>query len=176
MFLDIGDFTKIADSRAPKEVATFQNTVFSKLINIVRANKGIVIQILGDGIMAIFGTPVVTDTHAMDAVNAGYSMIEETKKLSEQGKIPPIMVGIGLHTGNVIAGEVGNEYRKFYSLAGSNVIVASRIEQLNKGLRSQFLISESVYQKIRTLDRPITFQGKKELKGISNPVGIYQLA
>lgn len=176
MFLDIRDFTLFADSRAPKEVATFQNTVFGELINIVRANKGIVNQILGDGILAVFGTPVVTDTHALDAVKAGFVMIEKTKELSEEGKIPPIKLGIGLHTGKVIAGEVGNDFRKFYSLAGSNVIIASRIEQLNKTFASQFLVSETVYEKTKSLDLPATYHGRKELKGISNQIGIYQLA
>jgi class 3 adenylate cyclase len=176
MFLDIRDFTILADSRAPNEVATLQNTVFSELINIVRANKGIVIQILGDGIMAVFGAPVVSDTHENDAVIAGYDMIEIIKELTIQGKIPSIRVGIGLHAGKVIAGEVGNEYRKLYSLAGSNVIIAARIEQLNKDLNSQFLISETVYQKINHLENTMTFLGLKNLKGISNSIGIYQLA
>jgi len=175
MFLDIRDFTLYADSRAPKEVATFQNTVFGELINIVRANKGIVNQILGDGILAVFGTPVVTNTHAMDAVKAGFAMIEKTKELSEEGKIPRIKLGIGLHTGKVIAGEVGNEFRKFYSLAGSNVIIASRIEQLNKIFDSQFLISQTVFEKTKSLNLPVTYHGKKELKGISNQIGIYEL-
>ncbi len=176
MFLDIRDFTILADSRAPKEVATLQNTVFSEFINIVRANKGIVIQILGDGILAVFGAPVVSDTHEIDAVAASYKMIEIVKELYIQGKIPLIRVGIGLHAGRVIAGEIGNEFRKLYSLAGSNVIIAARIEQLNKDLKSQFLISESVYQKINPLDHEIQYHGMKELKGISNPVGVYQLA
>jgi len=175
MFLDIRDFTVFADSRAPKEVENFQNTVFSALINIVRAHKGIVNQILGDGIMAIFGAPLVNDTHVIDAVNASYAMLEVINELSEEGKIPPIRVGIGLHTGKVIAGELGNEYRKLYSLTGSNVIIASRLEQMNKDLKSQFLVSEAIYQKVKNMGHPVTNHGKKELKGIAEPVGIYQL-
>ncbi len=176
MFLDIRDFTILADSRAPREVANFQNTVFSELINIVRAHKGIVLQILGDGIYAVFGAPLVNETHVVDAVNASYAMLEKTKELSEDGKIPPIRVGIGLHTGKVIAGELGNEYRKLYSLTGSNVIIAARIEQLNKDLQSQFLISEAIYHVIKASGHPVTSHGAIKLKGIAKPVGVYQLA
>lgn len=176
MFLDIRDFTVFADSRSPKEVANFQNTVFGELINIVRANKGIVNQILGDGILAVFGAPIANETHIEDAIKAGHAMIEKTKQLSDMGEIPPIRVGIGLHSGKVIAGEVGNEFRKFYSLAGTNVIIAARIEQLNKELKSQFLISETVFEKIKEESNAAIFHGKKTLKGISKTVGIYQLA
>lgn len=176
MFLDIRDFTLFADSREPKEVANFQNIIFSEFITLVRANKGIVLQILGDGILAVFGAPIINTTHPSDAVKAGFAMIEKTNNLYETGKVPQIKVGIGLHTGKVIAGEIGNEYRKSYSITGSNVIVASRIEQLNKKLESQFLVSETVYERIKENGLNITFQGSHELKGISEKVNIYQLA
>ena len=96
MFLDIRDFTLFADSREPAEVARFQNIVFGELIEIVRANHGIVLQILGDGIMAVFGAPVVSPDHAENAIKAGYEMVERVKALGEAGKIPLIKIGIGL--------------------------------------------------------------------------------
>lgn len=176
MFLDIRDFTLFADSRTPKEVVIFQNKIFGELINIVRANKGIVNQALGDGILAVFGTPIVTETHAMDAVEAAQQMLDKVEELGKTGEIPEIKVGIGLHSGNIIAGEVGNEHRKFYSLAGSNVIIASRVEQLNKELDSQFLITESVKEKLNLTNFTGTYMGDKKLKGISKLVGIYKLA
>ena len=176
MFLDIRDFTLFADSRAPKEVANLQNIIFSEFINTIRANKGIVLQILGDGLLAVFGAPIVNSTHPIDAIKAGFAMIETINKLVENGDVPYMKVGIGLHTGKVIAGELGNEYRKFYSVTGSNVIVASRIEQLNKKLDSLFLVSEAVYNKVNENDFDFAFRGKHELKGISEQVGIYQLA
>lgn len=175
MFLDIRDFTVLADSRAPGEVANFQNTLFGEFINIIKDNRGIVIQILGDGIYASFGAPIVNDTHISDAVKAGYDMIKKTEELITNGKIPYIKLGIGIHSGNVIAGEIGNEYRKSYSLAGSNVIIASRIEQLNKEFSSQFLISKVVFDKLKDELNSYTYKGDSKLKGISKPIGIYQL-
>jgi class 3 adenylate cyclase len=75
----------------------------------------------------------------------------------------------------VIAGEIGNKFRKAYSLTGTNVIIASRIEQLNKQLESQFLISETVYESIQHGNQDIHFRGSFELKGISEKMNIYQL-
>jgi adenylate cyclase len=175
MFLDIRDFTAYADSKLPKEVATFQNIVFSELINIVRANKGIINQIVGDGIMATFGAPVFFTSHITDAVNAGYSMIGKIRELGEEGKIPPIKVGIGLHTGQVLAGNIGNEFRKQYSLTGKTVIIASRIEQLNKTYDSQFLISDDIYKEVKNSGYPISYIDEVNLKGIKQPIEIYRL-
>ncbi len=176
MFLDIRDFTLFADSKPPEEVADFQNIVFSEYINLVRANRGIVLQILGDGVLAVFGAPIETTTHPLDAVKAGFEMIAKTKELSAEGQVPEVKVGIGLHTGKIIAGEIGNDYRKSYSITGSNVIVASRIEQLNKKLQSQFLVSGTTYEEIKVNGYDISFQGSHELKGISKDVKIFQLA
>ena len=175
MFLDIRDFTLFADSRAPSEVANFQNVVFSELINIVESNRGNVIQLLGDGIYAVFGAPKKNETHHLDAVTAGIQMIEKIKFLSNNGKIPKIKLGIGIHSGRVVAGEIGNENRKAYSLAGSNVIIAARIEQLNKELKSQFLVSKAVIDRINTESFSLISHGEKKLKGISEPIEIYQL-
>jgi len=176
MFLDIRDFTAFADSRAPEEVASFQNVVFGELLDIVREHKGITNQILGDGIMAVFGAPVTSNSHAFDAVTAGYAILDKVKELAEEGKIPQIRIGIGLNSGKVIAGNIGNARRKQYSLTGTTVIIAARIEQLNKVYKSQFLVSEEVYREIGKNRYTITELGDVELKGIEQAVGIYQLA
>lgn len=176
MFLDIRDFTVFADSREPAEVAKFQNIVFGELNEIVRQNHGIVLQILGDGIMAVYGAPVVTTDHASNAISAGYQMITRIKELGESGMIPVIRVGIGLNAGPVVAGNVGNESRRFYSLTGKNVIIAARIEQLNKEFKSQFLVSDSVYCSQNSTERQGESLGEIALKGIEKPVKVYKLA
>jgi class 3 adenylate cyclase len=175
MFLDIRDFTRFADSREPDEVARFQNIVFGELINIVREHQGIVSQILGDGIMAVFGAPVAIKDHLNNSVKAGYAMINRIKELGDSGKIPHIKVGIGLNSGKVMAGNVGNELRKFYSLAGTNVIIAARIEQLNKQFDSQFLVSDSVYQGMELSEYHVNSLGEIELKGIEKKIPVYRL-
>ena len=175
MFLDIRDFTMFADSRAPEEVAGFQNMVFGELIEIVRINKGVVLQLLGDGIMAVFGAPKTDTRHAEQAVKAGFSMINKIKQLSIEGKIPEIRVGIGLNSGDIVAGNIGNDHRKSYSLTGKNVIIAARIEQLNKQYSSQFLISESTKLASGNLKYETEELGLVHLKGIENDVRIFKL-
>ena len=176
MFLDIRDFTKFADSREPAEVAKFQNTVFSELIEIVKEHKGVVSQILGDGILAVFGAPVVDKKHVQHGVSSGYAMLDKIKELSECGDIPKIKIGIGLNAGKVVAGNVGNETRKFYSLTGTTVIIASRIEQLNKQFDSQFLVSENVYSVMKNKINTVEELGKMALKGIDKKISVYKLA
>jgi class 3 adenylate cyclase len=175
MFLDIRDFTVFADSKDPAEVARFQNIVFGELIEIVKANKGIVSQILGDGIYAIFGAPIPNKHHAENAVNAGFEMVKRVAALGEQGKIPKIKIGIGLNSGKVMAGNVGNETRKFYSLTGTNVIIAARIEQLNKQFNSQFLISENTFNSVESTLIKYENLGKMTLKGIENEITVYKM-
>lgn len=175
LFLDIRGFSTFADNKEPAEVAAFQNIIFGELLNTVREYRGITNQILGDGIMAVFGAPVQNNTHILDAVKAGYALIGKINELNELGKIPPTRVGIGLHTGHVVAGNIGNDFRKQYSLTGSTVNIASRIEQLNKVYSSQFLISEAIKTEIRHTGYPVTYLEDVSLRGIENSMKIYKL-
>lgn len=175
MFLDIRDFTLLADSREPAEVAKFQNIVFSAIIEIVEQHNGIVFQLLGDGAMTVFGAPVTDPNHQKKAVNAGFDILKKIKSLGEQKMIPEIRIGIGINSGTVLAGNVGNNSRKSYSLTGKNVIIAARIEQLNKQFESQFLVSENVYKSFDTSELVSENLGKIKLKGIKAPIGIHKL-
>lgn len=175
MFLDIRDFTLFAESREPAEVARFQNIVFGELIEIVRAHGGVVLQILGDGLMAVFGAPVAYPDHADRAVRAGLAATDRIASLGAEGRIPEIRVGIGLHSGDVIAGNLGNKARKFYSLTGKTVIVAARVEPLNKKYGSQMLVTDSVWSHVSRNGYEAVEIGDVRLKGIRDPVPLYRL-
>ncbi|HSM05347.1 MAG TPA: adenylate/guanylate cyclase domain-containing protein [Longimicrobiales bacterium] len=176
MFMDIREFTRLADAREPRAVATLQNTVFDALIRIVVRHGGIINQLLGDGLMATFGAPVAREGHAADAVRAGLEMLAAVATLVDEGTIPPIRVGIGLHSGEVVAGNIGNELRKQYSLAGSTVIVAARMERLNKTYDSRMLISDAVVRRLGDTDPTGEDLGEVSLKGLERPVRIHRLA
>lgn len=175
MFMDIRDFTLFADSRPPAEVARFQNIVFGALIEIIGNYQGVVLQLLGDGLMAVFGAPVKAHNHAQNAVNASFDMMKKIEELTQYGQIPQIRVGIGLNSGDIVAGNLGNNARKFYSLTGKNVIIAARIEPLNKKFNSQFLVSESVFTAIKIGELEVESMGEIALKGIEFPVTVYKL-
>lgn len=175
LFLDIRDFSKFADDKTPAEVAAFQNVFFGEILNIIRDHKGITNQITGDGIMAVFGAPVQSSTHVLDAVEAGYAILQKVTELNEQKKVPPTRIGIGLHTGPVVAGNIGNDFRKQYSLTGTTVNIAARIEQLNKAFNSQFLVSEAIKMGIQHKGHAITYLEDIALKGIKDTMKVYKL-
>lgn len=175
MFLDIRNFTSFADSHTADEVIEYQNLFLDPVIDIINQHQGVVFQILGDGLMACFGAPGENVLHSDMAFQASLSILRQVEHASRQKVIPPTTIGIGLHSGPVVTGNIGNENRKQFSISGTPVIVASRIEQLNKKYGSQLLISGNVLQQIVTGKTEIQFLGKELLKGIATPVEVYRV-
>jgi len=145
MFLDIRDFTPFAEKKMPEEIIDYQNRVFGFMIDTINRHHGIVNQILGDGFMATFGAPVSTGNDCLNAFLAAKEIISEVGEKSKNNDIPETRVGIGLHAGYVVAGNVGTDARKQYSITGNTVILASRLEQLNKKFGSSLVISKEAY-------------------------------
>lgn len=175
MFLDIRNFTALADHQSPEETIEFQNAIFDPLIRIIEKNNGIIHQILGDGFMASFGVAVKNSNHVPDAYSAGIQIIEAINHLRTGENGDKTRVGIGLHCGEVITGNIGNEIRKQFSLAGKNVIIASRIEQLNKQFDSQFLVSKPVADMLSKQQEVLTKLGQVKVKGIDDKLEILQV-
>lgn len=176
MFLDIREFTPFAEKHSPEVVVDYLNKLFSTMIEIVNSNHGIINQFLGDGFMATFGVPVSRGNHAKQAVQAGLEIIDKVADSINDGKIPPTKLGIGIHSGKAITGNIGTDVRKQYSITGNVVILASRIEQLNKQYGTQLLISEEVKRAAFLKDNSVEFLGEIKLKGRSNEIVIYKLA
>ena len=174
MFMDIRNFSAFTENKNPKEIIEFQNTVFSPLIEIIDKHNGIINQILGDGFMATFGTPINNEEHIQDAFNAGCEIIQKMKELSNEGIIHESNIGIGLAVGTVVTGNIGNSIRKQFSVAGRTVILASRLEQLNKEFGSSFLISENV---MNALSSGIKGEhlGKIAVKGFEEKIDVYKI-
>lgn len=175
MFLDIRNFTVFADTHSAEEVIDYQNNFLSPLMDIINQHQGVVFQILGDGLMACFGSPGENVLHADMAFQAGLSILKQVREASDRKLIPPTTVGIGLHSGMMVTGNIGNQNRSQFSISGTPVIVASRIEQLNKKYNSQFLISGQVYNQIVKGKMEIFFLGQETLRGLADPVDIYKV-
>ena len=175
MFLDIRDFTTFSETREPTEVVEYLNSLFVFMIDSVNRNHGIVNKFLGDGFMAIFGAPISSDQDRQNAVRAAREIVEEVHARTSEGSIPATRIGIGLHAGMAVTGNVGSEQRKEYTIIGDVVNLASRIEQLNKQLGSELLVSEVVAKSL-----PDTKDGSMEIgdvhvKGRGEPVRVYRL-
>jgi adenylate cyclase len=175
MFLDIRNFTAFADTHTAEEVIDYQNRFLSPVIDIINQHQGVVFQILGDGLMACFGSPGENVLHADMAFQASLSILKQVNHASVELSIPPTKIGIGLHSGLVVTGNIGSEVRKQFSISGTPVIVASRIEQLNKKFGTQLLISGQVYDQIAVGKMSIEFLGEEPLKGIGTPVQVYKV-
>ncbi|PHN04718.1 adenylate/guanylate cyclase domain-containing protein [Flavilitoribacter nigricans] len=172
MFLDIRNFTPYVEKLSPEEIIEYQNKVLGFMIDTVHKRKGIVNQILGDGFMATFGAPVSAGNDCEQAYLAAEEIIRTVKEKSESGEIPPTRIGIGLHAGQVVAGNVGTRDRKQYSITGNPVIIAARLEQLNKEFGSTMVISKEVCDHLpKEVKAPMAFS-PVPVKGRSEPVEI----
>jgi adenylate cyclase len=147
MFLDIRQFTPFVEQHQPEEVVAYLNTLFGFMIDIVQSHHGVINQFLGDGFMATFGAPVSIENSSQHATEASQEIIEKLSIEFKKGNIPKTRLGIGLHYDEAVTGNIGSSIRKQYSITGKVVIMASRIEQLNKKHNSQLLISEEGYPK-----------------------------
>ena len=155
------------------EVVNYLNCLFDFIIDIVNKNNGIVNKLLGDGFMAVFGAPISGEDDVKNAIQSSFEILERIKLETERGNIPKTNVGIGLHAGKAVTGNVGSVSRKEYTIIGDVVNLASRIEQLNKKYGTQILVSEDVwnaYDKNKG-----EFLDEVEIRGREEKVKIFKL-
>ena len=176
MFMDIRNFTPLVEHKSPEEIVALQNVVFAEAVEIVNRNHGIINQFLGDGFMATFGAPLATGRDCGNALAAALELVAGIRGLSESGKLPPIAIGIGLHAGEAVSGNIGSALRRQYSITGNVVVLASRIEQLNKDYGSQVLASGEVLAAAGDAARGAQRIGAVRVKGREEPIEIYRLA
>ncbi len=176
MFLDIRGFTRFAEGREPQGVIDYLNSLFGFMIEIVNANHGIINKFLGDGFMAVFGAPIANGRDAENAVRASRQILARLSEEIRAGRVPDTKVGIGLHSGMALTGNVGSPARKEYTVIGDVVNLASRIEQLNKRFGSQMLISEAVWKAVSEVCPEGRDQGEVEIRGHQGTVRIYRVA
>ncbi len=174
MFLDIRNFSEYVEDKQPEEVVAYLNQLFEFMIAIIQKNNGVINQFLGDGFMATFGAPLAIGNCSQNAVKAGDEIIQKLKEEIQAGKIPKTKVGIGLHYNEAVIGNVGSALRKQFSITGKVVILASRIEQLNKKYGTSFLISKAVFQQIdTTYQEKFEFLTKTTVKGSEKEITLF---
>jgi class 3 adenylate cyclase len=175
MFCDIRSFTTIAEARDPAETIELLNDYYTLVMDAIGGEGGIVNQMVGDGLMAIFGAPVPREDHRRAAVLAARQMIDLIRLFNEdqasRGKVQ-IRIGIGIASGKVIAGYTGTLHRATYTCVGDTVNLAARLEAHTKVVERPILIDEETR---RGLDDGIAVeaQGELLLKGKTEPVSVY---
>ncbi len=151
LFADIRGFTQMSERMLPEEVVTFLNTYLSRMVDAVFAHGGTLDKYMGDGIMAFFGAPVEAEDHAEQAVKAALAMraaLEAFNHERAQRGEPAIAIGIGLHTGECVVGNIGTSLRLDYTAVGDVVNTASRLEALTKEHAVDVLMSHETYQAV----------------------------
>ena len=178
MFLDIRNFTAFAEKRSAEEVVEYLNTIFDTAVDAVVAHHGIVNKFLGDGLMAVFGAPTAEENPCAAAVDAGLEVLGRIDALAAGARIPPTRVGVGLHAGPAIVGNIGSAKRKEYTVIGDVVNVASRVEAMNKELDSRMLVTEQVWRAAgKTNLKPLDLaRDLLQVRGREASVKIFRLA
>ena len=176
MFMDIRGFTRLVQNRAPEEIVGYQNAVFGAAVETVGRHHGVVNQFLGDGFMATFGAPVATGSESRNALAAARELLAAVQALAAAGRIPAITIGIGLHAGEAVTGNIGSQARQQYSVTGEVVILASRIEQLNKVYGSQLLVSAEALRDAGETPPESARLGPVKVRGHDEPIELYRLA
>jgi len=174
MFSDIRGFTPIAEALSPEATIQLVNGYFSRMVEVLRRHHGIIVDFLGDAILAFFDpldgplAPV-----GREALQCALSMQQAMLSVNLAGigrELPPLRMGIGLHAGEVVVGNIGSETRAKYGIVGSAVNLAHRIQAQARG--GEVVVSQAVYQLVQAEVR-VTRKFEVRLKGIQDPVTLY---
>jgi adenylate cyclase len=177
LFSDIRGFTSFSEKHSAPEVVAWLNVYFERMAQCVRDHGGIVNKYVGDAILAVFNAPLALDDHAQAAVNCAVAMLDSLAELNRALKeqaVEEVKIGIGIHTGMVVAGNIGSRDRQEYTVIGDTVNTASRIEGLCKKIQVPLLMSEQVYDKLKK-SHNIKKIGRVKVKGKEKYVTIFGL-
>ena len=175
MFVDIRDFTPLAESQPPEETIELLNNYYALMFDAIGGHGGIVTLMIGDGLMAVFGAPLPLPDHEENAVRAAQEMTELIALFNQERIVssrPPIHIGIGIASGEMIAGYAGTKARATYTCIGDTVNLAARIESHTKVAGRAILMDKATHAALH--DRIATEpQGPTTFKGIGTAVEIF---
>jgi len=175
LFCDIRGFTSLSERLTPEQVVSLLNEFYTLMIETTFKHDGTLDKFIGDAVMAVFGAPIAHPDHALRAVRTAVAMQSGIAELNErragQGK-EPILIGIGVNLGEVVAGTVGTEDRMEYTVIGDSVNLAARLESNAKPGR--ILISEHTYVRVQDHVKALPL-GSLKVKGKEEEVEVYEL-
>lgn len=175
LFADIRGFTALSEKRDPRQVVSILNSYFAVMANIILKNKGTLDKYIGDGILAFFGAPIAREEHAALAVNSAIEMISMLDLLNKELMLDiPLRIGIGIHSGEAVVGNIGSERKMEYTIIGDTVNTASRVEDITKELQANILITEETFSRLKIRDN-ITPEKEITLRGKTKPIKLYRI-
>lgn len=177
LFCDIRGFTPLSEFAPPKEVVSFLNAYYATMTECVKKHNGSVNQFVGDEVFATFGAPIAYPENEKNAVFCALDMIWALKKLNQQFQDKfntEIKIGIGINSGEVVAGNMGSEDRIEYSVTGDTVNTGKRIESITREHPNSILISERVHQTVQNLIETEAFEPVK-VRGKKDKISVYKV-
>jgi adenylate cyclase len=177
LFADIRGFTSLSEVLPAEQVVGILNGYFKGMVEIIFRRQGTLDKFIGDAIMAFWGAPLRDADHPQKGVEAALEMLRwlelYNQNLAAQGQ-SPLDIGIGMHSGEVILGNIGSEQKLDYTIIGDNVNLCSRLEGLSKQYGASLIISESTWQQLssQVIGRKLDLV---QVKGKTQPIAIYQV-
>ncbi len=177
LFVDIRDFSIVVEQTPPNVMITVLNEYFREMSEIIFRYQGAIDEFAGDQLLAIFGIPLVTPKGAENAVRAAVEIVRRMEQLCadwQRRGLPVFKVGLGLNTGWVAVGNIGSEKRMELTVIGPPVVIASRVEDLNKLFGTQILVTQDTLDEVRDI---VLYRERGEvmLRGISRPISLYEI-
>jgi class 3 adenylate cyclase len=178
LFADIRGFTHLSEGLKAHKVVGLLNEIFQLVSDRILERGGTIDKFIGDSVMAYFGAPVSQPDHGLRAVSAAIdiqkAVSERLRRSRQPGATPvlPVEIGIGIHTGVVVVGNIGSDRRTDFTAVGDAVNVAHRLEKLARP--GEILVSEAVQRIVRASAR-LRFEGERQLSGREEPVHVYSV-
>lgn len=177
LFSDVRGFTSMSEKATPEEVVQQLNEYFTRMVAVLFAHRGTLDKFVGDMVMGLFSAPLDDPDHADHAVQAALKMVHELAELNRGWRAAgraELEIGIGISTGDMVAGNIGSDTIMSYTVIGDTVNLGARLESLNKDYGTHIIISEATRA---ALKRPYSLRplGDVTVKGKSRPVAIYEV-
>lgn len=188
IFCDLGQYTRISEAFAPQEIIRLVNEYLGAMSAIIERHRGCLLDFTGDGLIAVFGLPLPDADHAHNAVKCAIEMRQCLTRLNGEWEarglaarwhavgIDRIEARMGIHTGPLVAGNIGSESRMKYSVMGDTVNIAARLEEMNKDFNSTILLSDQVRVRVPVeLTEQFADYGVVNIRGRVQAVGAYSV-
>jgi adenylate cyclase len=176
-FTDVRNYTTLSEGLLPEKVVGILNELFEMIGKVIARHNGCIVDFIGDAVLAVFGAPRDNPNHAWDAVRTAIEIQKALDGLNEKWQkknIPRLQIGVGIHTGEVVAGIVGSGERKKFGVTGDTVNTGSRVEGLNKEFSTSILITRETLKKVNGKFN-VRSCGEVKVKGREKPVEVFEV-
>lgn len=179
IFTDIRDFTQFCDQLPADLTVRLLNVYFDRMSGIIQRHNGVIDKFIGDAILAFFWDE---SELAEPAVSASREMLLAVEQMGEDPEIKQILgdwrlrIGIGMHYGSVLMGNIGSDKKMDFTIIGSTVNIASRLEKMNKRFHTRLIVSEEAYMTLKNNQNGLELIGKYVIRGVDDELSLYTLS